>query len=207
MPRESADPYTYPGTSILRNRHGIRDEAALRKFEYEYAKLRTDELRRKPVSGTFDLEHLKAIHVWMFGGVYGWAGKIRTVSISKHGDTFAVPAFIETQARHLSAALAKEHHLKGLDKPQFVERMSGHYAEWNALHPFREGNGRSLREFFGQLAREAGYVLDQTRIEHNAEQWILASQKSFHGDLEPLKQIFVHAIRTAENIQRNTSPP
>jgi len=194
MPHDSNDPYTYPGTQVLRNKPDIRHEAALRKFEYEQATSRTEELHERPIAGKFDLDHLKSIHRHLFQDVYDWAGKARTVSISKDGDMFAVPSFIESQGRRLSAALAEEQHLKGLSKPQFVERMTDHYAEWNALHPFREGNGRSLREFFGQLTREAGYELDQTYIERHKEQWNLASKHSFHGNLEPLKQFFDQAI-------------
>jgi len=197
MPRESSDPYAYPGSHVLRNIPGIRDETALREFEYEQTKTRIQELRERPVSGQFDLDHLKSIHRHLFQDVYDWAGKARTVSISKDGDMFAVPSFIESQGRRLSTALAEEGHLKGLSKPQFVERMTDHYAEWNALHPFREGNGRSLREFFGQLTREAGYELDQTYIECHKQQWNLASKHSFHGNLQPLKQFFGQAIHEA----------
>jgi len=195
MPRNpSSDPYTYPGTHILRNKLGIRDEAVLREFEYEQSASRIEELRENPISGKFDLTHLKKIHQHIFQDVYHWAGVPRTVSISKDGDTFAVPAFVESQARRLGVALNEEHHLRGLEKTQFIERMAHHYTEWNALHPFREGNGRALREFFAQLAREAGYMLDQDQIETDKNQWNQASGQGFHGNLEPLKQIFSQAI-------------
>jgi len=195
MPHDFNDPYTYPGTQILRNKPDIRHEAALRTFEYEQSASRMEELHEHPITGKFDLAHLKNIHRHLFQDVYDWAGKIRTVSISKAGDMFAVPSFIESQGRRLGTALAEERYLKGLSTPQFVERMAHHYTEWNALHPFREGNGRSLREFFRQLAREAGYELDQTYLERHKQQWNLASKQSFHGHLEPLKQIFNKAIQ------------
>jgi len=195
MPHDGNDPYTYPGTQILRNKPGIRYETALRMFEYEQSASRMEELHEHPIAGQFDLDHLKSIHRHLFQDVYDWAGKIRTVSISKTGDMFAVPSFIESQGRRLGTALAEECYLKRLPKPQFVERMTHHYTEWNALHPFREGNGRSLREFFGQLAREAGYELDQTYIERHKQQWNLASKHSFHGHIELLKQIFNKAIQ------------
>jgi len=106
------------------------------------SKLRIEELREKPIAGKFDLEHLKAIHAHVFQDVYEWAGKTRTVNISKNGDAFAQPAFIESAGKQLGAAIAKENNLQGLEKPQFVERLALYYADWNALHPFREGNGR-----------------------------------------------------------------
>lgn len=200
MPREFADPYTYPGTRVLRNIPGIRDDAALRDFEYEQTKLRIEELRENPIPGKFDLEHLKAIHAHVFQDVYEWAGQVRSVNISKNGDAFAQPAFIESAGRQLGAALAKENNLQRLEKPQFVERLAHHYSEWNALHPFREGNGRTTRELIGQLAREAGYDLDQTRIDNSKDQWNDAARRSFHGDLGPVTEILNEAIRPSRAI-------
>lgn len=195
MPREFADPYVYPGTDVLRNKPGLRDSEALRRFEYEQTASRASELQGTPVPGKFDLQHLKAIHKHLFQDVYAWAGEVRTVNISKGGDSFASPAFIESYTGQLAADLAKEHHLKGLDKPQFVERLAHHFSEFNAVHPFREGNGRATREFFAQLSKEAGYELDQTRIRNDAGQWNRASAAAFKGDPQPLKQILEHVVR------------
>lgn len=200
MPREFADPYTYPGTRVLRNIPGIRDDATLRDFEYEQTKLRIEELRENPIPGKFDLEHLKAIHAHVFQDVYEWAGKTRTVNISKNGDAFAQPAFIDGAGRQLGEAIAKENNLQGLEKPQFVERLALYYSDWNALHPFREGNGRTTRELIGQIAREAGYDLDQTRIDNSKDQWNDAARRSFHGDLAPVKEILTEAIRPSRAI-------
>lgn len=200
MPREFADPYSYPGTRVLRNIPGIRDEATLRDFEYEQTKLRIEELRDNPIPGKFDLEHLKAIHKHVFQDVYEWAGQVRTVNISKNGDAFAQPTFIENAGRQLGAAIAKENNLQGLEKPQFVERLALYYSDWNALHPFREGNGRTTRELIGQIAREAGYELDQTRIDNSKDQWNDAARRSFHGDLVPVKEILTEAIRPSRAI-------
>jgi len=200
MPREFADPYSYPGTRVLRNIPGIRDEGTLRDFEYEQTKLRIEELRDNPIPGKFDLEHLKAIHRHVFQDVYEWAGQVRTVNISKNGDSFAQPAFIENVGKQLGAAIAKENNLQGLEKPQFVERLASYYSDWNALHPFREGNGRTTRELIGQIARSAGYELDQTRIDNSKDQWNAAARRSFYGDLGPVKEIFTEAIRPARAI-------
>jgi cell filamentation protein len=53
--------------------------------------------------------------------------------------------------------IAKDKHLVGMEKEQFTDRLTHHFAEINALHPFREGNGRSTRQFVEQLANHAGY--------------------------------------------------
>lgn len=200
MPREFADPYTYPGTRVLRNIPGIRDDATLRDFEYEQTKLRIEELRENPIPGKFDLEHLRAIHSHVFQDVYEWAGKTRTVNISKNGDAFAQPAFIESAGRQIGDAFANENNLQGLEKPRFVERLAMYYSDWNALHPFREGNGRVTRELIGQIARQAGYELDQTRIDNSKDQWNEAARRSFHGDLRPVTEILTEAIRPSRAI-------
>jgi cell filamentation protein len=195
MASDFSDPYSYPGTRVLKNIPGIRDEATLREFEYEQTKLRIEELREKPIPGQFDLAHLKAIHAHVFQDVYEWAGHTRTVNISKNGDRFAQAGLVEGAAQQISRALARENKLQGLEKPQFVDRLAVCYADWNALHPFREGNGRATRELIGQLAREAGYELDQTRIDNDKDQWNDAARRSFHGDVAPVKQILAEAIR------------
>lgn len=195
-----ADPYVSPSTGLLVNKLGIRDEAVLRTFEYEQSALRVVELRDKPIEGRFDLAHLAKVHEHLFQDVYDWAGKMRTVNISKGGTSFARVEFIEGEANKLAAQLQKENGLKGLEKPAFVERLSHYYAEWNALHPFREGNGRSTRELVGQLARQAGYELDQTRIDNDKGQWNEAAKRSFNGDLSGVKQIFAQAVRPSRAI-------
>lgn len=207
MPREFSDPYVYPGTQVLKNKPGIRSEQGLAVYEYEQTAFRIDELREKPIAGRFDLNHLKAIHKHLFQDVYAWAGEVRSVLITKGGSQFAAPAFIEGYAGTLAAALAKENHLKGLEKSAFVDGLARHFSEFNAVHPFREGNGRATREFFGQLARNAAYELNQTQIDQRKAEWNAASARSFGGDLEPLKAIFSDAIRPAKAVSFDVDKP
>jgi cell filamentation protein len=202
----SADPYTYPGTSTLGNRLQIRDPEALKKFEYRRSAHRINQLREQPIQGKFDLEHLKAIHKHIFQDVYEWAGQTRVVNLSKGTSSFARAEFIESEAARLTRDLAKEKHLRGLEKPDFVERLVHYQSELNALHPFREGNGRSTREFMAQLAKEAGYELDQERIDNSKDRWNHASQRSMVGDLSELKAIFSEAIRPSRAIAFEVLP-
>jgi cell filamentation protein len=200
MPREFSDPYVYPGTDVLKNKAGLRNEAAWRKFEHEQSASRAIELKTNPIPGKFDLDHLKAVHKHLFQDVYEWAGEIRTVSINKDAIPFAPPAFIESHTKTLAADLAKENHLEGLHKPRFVERLAHHFTEFNAVHPFREGNGRALREFVGLLARNAGYELDQTRIDNGKDQWNQAAALGRAGNLAPIYAIFAEALRPAKAV-------
>jgi cell filamentation protein len=74
------------------------------------------------------------------------------------------------------AELAAEKHLKGLDAPAFALRAAQYLGELNSIHPFREGNGRTQREFIRQLAAEAGHRINWGRV--GREQMIEASIES-----------------------------
>lgn len=89
---------------------------------------------------------------------------------------------------------------RGVDKPAFVAALADHYANWNALHPFREGNGRATREFIAQIARAAGYELDQTRIDNRGNQWNEAARRSMGGNLRGIEEIFIVAVRPARAV-------
>jgi cell filamentation protein len=125
MPRESNDPYIYPGTRVLKNKAGLRDAESLKQHEYERSKIRIGQLHKNPVPGKFDLAHLQAIHAYIFQDVYEWAGQVRTINIMKGDTAFALAPYIENEARKLSAALLEENHLQGLNKTQFGEGSAG----------------------------------------------------------------------------------
>jgi cell filamentation protein len=187
---QERDPYAYPDLDVLRNRPGIRDAKQLQEFEYRKSTERILELAENPIKGRFDLEHLKAIHKHVFQDVYEWAGQIRTVQISKGASVFAMPGQVESYSKQVFDGLARDKHLKGMDKERFTERLAHHYAEINAVHPFREGNGRSTRVFVDQLAREAGFELDYSKVD--AQRWNEAARHSFAGNLGPAKEVFAH---------------
>jgi cell filamentation protein len=87
-------------------------------------------------------------------------------------------------ARTVFGELADEKHLCGLPRERFVDRFTHYYAEINAIHPFREGNGRTQRAFFHQLARGAGWPVDWSTIEARTN--VDASVASLRGDNRPL---------------------
>ena len=171
----------YPGTDVLRNKFDIRDFAAARAAEYKFASVREIELRFNPIKGHFDFDHLKAIHKHIFQDVYDWAGQLRDIDFAKRSkDTGLVSRFIPTIVMDLKVEdfnkfMAENKQLKGLTKPEFVKAITEVQTRLNELHPFREGNGRSTRAFLSQLANEAGYHLDLTKIDK--ERWNLASAK------------------------------
>lgn len=178
------DPYTDPATGVLHNRLGITDYARLREAEAALTKVAIVRLALEAVPGHYDLAHLQAFHRRIFGKIYPWAGEIRTVAIAKT-DLFCLPQYIASYAADVFGGLAEEKHLRGLARAAFVDRLTHYYAEVNAVHPFREGNGRSQRAFFGQLAREAGWPLDWSTLD--AERNTAASVAALRGDNAPLR--------------------
>ncbi|KUM35512.1 hypothetical protein AR689_15955 [Arthrobacter sp. EpRS71] len=80
------DPYCYPGTSVLKNRQDLREPQGALEIEREYSLLRRRELEVKPVQGNFGLDHLQEIHRRLYQDVWDWAGRLRTVEITK-GDS------------------------------------------------------------------------------------------------------------------------
>ncbi len=174
------DPYVYPGTDTLRNRLGVREATELAEREAALSSIRIAQLDRRFIPGDYDLAHLQAIHSYIFGEVYPWAGELRTVRIAKGGDLFALPEHIGPYLTTLFADLARDDRLQGLEREQFVERLTHYYAEINAVHPFREGNGRTQRAFLGQIAKAAGHPVAWVHL--NAERNVLAVRESHRGD-------------------------
>lgn len=180
----TVDAYTDPETGVLKNRLGIKDEKALDRAEAAVFMARSLELAREPIKGNFDLNHLKAIHSKQFGDVYEWAGQLRTVDISKGETRFAHYGQIEREADKLTSQLAREKHLSGLAPEDFSKRAAHYMGEMNVLHPFRDGNGRALREFVGQLAHQNGYEIKWQNIER--ADMTKASIEAYHGSSDRL---------------------
>lgn len=182
--RSGPDPYTDPRTGILRNKVGATDQATLDAREVEFTTARAFELTLRPEPGGFDLVHLQRIHARLFGDVYDWAGALRTVDVSKGTSMFARHGLLEPAAADVFGRLARERHLRVLDRDAFAERAAEYLGDVNALHPFRDGNGRAQRAFFGQLAREAGYRLAWEGMTREA--MTAASIEAMRGEHRPM---------------------
>jgi cell filamentation protein len=182
-----ADPYVYPGTAVLRNLAEVRDAPALSHLEAQASTLRLAQLAALRLEGVYDLQHLQAFHRFVFQDVYPWAGELRSVPLAKPGSMFALPEHIESYATDVLSQLATEQHLQGLERERFAERLTHYYAEINAVHPFREGNGRAQRAFMRQLALDAGHTLAWELL--SAQMLVHAAQCSFRGDNNPLRDV------------------
>lgn len=182
----SDDPYVYPGTDVLRNIPGIRDGDELERFEARLTFLRGLQLAFEPIPGAYDLDHLRAFHRYLFAELYEWAGELRTVVLAKT-DLFCLPEHIESYGAEIFGKLAEEGRLRGLDRDRFIDRLAHYLGDVNALHPFRDGNGRAQRAFFTQLAADAGYRLDWQLIDPQVN--TDASIAAMQGDEMPMRSL------------------
>jgi cell filamentation protein len=185
------DPYVYPGTSVLRNRFGEPDAGELARREAAATTVRIAELTERPIPGDYDLSHLQAFQRHIFGDVYEWAGGIRTVAIAK-GDLFALPEHIEPYLADVLCQLPAERHLRGLGRDAFLDRLTHYLAEINSVHPFREGNGRTQRAFLEQLASDAAYHIDWTRLD--AARNIEACEAAHRGHEQPMREMLAELV-------------
>lgn len=119
--------------------------------------------------------------------MYDWAGELRTIDISKGGNRFAHYAHLENAAAPIFQQLAKENHLTGLGPDAFSDRAAYYLGELNALHPFREGNGRAQREFISHLAQANGYYVAWENV--SQADMLTAAIQSFSGSTSGLKKL------------------
>jgi cell filamentation protein len=176
------DPLCYPGTYVLRNKLDIHDQDELDEFE----QLMFDSRAREELpAGNLDFEHYKALHCHFFQDVYDWAGHIRTIRTGKGDNWFCYPEYIEAEAGRAFGGLAERNYLADdTDKDAFAAGAAWFLSEINAVHPFREGNGRIQLVFLTMLARNAGHRLNERKL--RPAPFLEAMILSFSGELTPL---------------------
>ena len=173
----TTDPYCYTGTSVLKNIPDLHTQTGLDAFEAVSTMQRADE----PLpSGRFSVRHYRAIHHHLFQDVYAWAGKFRTVRMGKDGSAFCYPEHIARETTALFSGLKQKRCMRGLARDRFALEAADFLSTLNAIHPFREGNGRTQTIFVTLLADQAGHPLDLERLEPDA--FLSAMVESFRGD-------------------------
>ena len=168
----------------LENKLGIKSSAELAREEERISKKKAVELfengmLEKLEAGKF--QTLCEIHKYLFDDTYDFAGKIRTVNLSKGNFRFAPLMYLETA-------------IKNVDKmPQNTfDEIVEKYVEMNIVHPFREGNGRSMRIWLDMmLKKQIGQVVDWSKIEK--EDYLMAMERSPIKDIE-IKYILKAAL-------------
>ena len=187
--------YFLPGTDVLRNRVGATTADELAAAENDLVEIRVAELRDDPtpVPRTYDLAHLQTLHRYLFQDVFEWAGDLRTVGIEKAGESFVPPSGIARPVAHVADEIVRTGRLRRLADDRLPEVVAYLYDYVNFAHPFREGNGRTQREFFDQLLSEAGRglawnLIDKTELHHGCH------VARADGDLDPLRTLFARIV-------------
>ena len=189
MSHDFVDPYLDPETGVLRNLVGAKTYEDLNRAEAEFVASRTGRfLEGALFSPSGSLEDLCCIHKVLFQDIYDWAGQVRTIEIRKNmeGSEFFLPSVnIVTGIAWSQAELQKDHLLMGFDRPEFIERLSYHYDNYNFVHPFREGNGRTQRLLWTLICHNAGFDLDWRLVsgEENDEASRLAAEELDYSGL------------------------
>jgi cell filamentation protein len=183
----------YEGTSCLINKLGIKDDKKLKEFEAAVTLAKASDLETQPISDAFDVEHYKAIHKFLFEDIYDWAGKYRTINMSKKGTSFAQADKIPALMNACFKKLKDNNSFRNNSFDEFVENMVDFYQVTNMIHPFREGNGRTQRIFIAQLIRYNGYDISFADVD--SDDLMIATIQAANGVKDNLIRIFSDSIK------------
>ncbi|ENQ8650431.1 Fic family protein [Vibrio fluvialis] len=184
------DKYCYQGTDVLINKLNIRDADLLAEAETAFTTQRYLEYSSEVTDlNQLDFNHFKSLHYHLFQDLYKWAGQIREIDISKGNTRFCNISRIEPEAEKLFRSIPE---LVNQPQTSLIPALADLFCEINLLHPFREGNGRTLRFFFEELVFLLGYDIHWPRIPQ--QDWIEANIAGVGLNLTPLIDIFEAAI-------------
>lgn len=142
----------------------------------------------------FDLPLLFKIHSYFLGTLYGWAGKIRTVDISKNGVLFTSAQYIKTALKEFEKVLQANTIQSKDTKQKIAEKMAIIHCEFNAIHPFREGNGRTIRLFLDLMTFRHGYLfIDYAKS--SQKNYIKACVAGMRKEYKPMTKIIYRGLK------------
>lgn len=190
-----ADPYLDPETGVLSNLLGARDELTLAVAEGRLTYHQEMRVHGEPELVPGDLDVAQAVHRWLFGAVYAWAGELRTVQISKDDSTFALPEHLHSAADEVFKRLSADGFLRGRGAAEFAAGAARLLGDLNALHPFRDGNGRTQRAFLQIVADRAGWQVAWASV--SAEEMLSASKRAM-VDVDAFAPLVSRIVALAE---------
>jgi cell filamentation protein len=179
-------------TGVLHNLGGITDHNALVFAETAATTKRANELRMKPISIS-DSGALFTIHSHLFQDIYSWAGKRRTVEISKGGKPFFPLSHFHSALQFIDNLLVEYKNIPKEDKEKLSRKLAEILDSVNYLHPFREGNGRTQREFLRLLALEKGWILN-LNPPNNTYVYEKYMSGTINGDVEELTKLIFECL-------------
>ncbi len=192
----SMDPLSdgcYENTSILINKFNIRDAEKLAAVEQNITSALIAQAFISIPFENVDFSFYKNLHKYVFSDIYEWAGKVRSVNMSKKGTNFCSADKIEERGNAIFDRLKKSGYLSKYKGKKFIREFTELYCSLNLLHPFREGNGRTKRLFLSMLIKNLGKNLDFFEIDPDF--LMIATIKSVSGDVFMLRRIFDEHIK------------
>ena len=152
--------YCYPDSDVLKNKLNLRNKEELKRAEEEFTAVKQLVLLQAPLKGRFTKTHLLRIHRFLFEDIYPFSGHLRREQISKGDTLFYPPAMIDRELRRVFDELHTSGLLSEQDRERQIQHLSHVMAELNIIHPFREGNGRAIRELIRCMALKYGLYLN-----------------------------------------------
>lgn len=182
---------------LLNNLANIEDEKILLVFESLKVSKRIEELIDKPIK-IKDSDSLLKIHYFLFQDVYEWAGQVRVVNISKDGKPFFNKERFHIAFKYLDTLISEYRKIRKTNKAELAKKLAVILENINYLHPFREGNGRTQREFLRILALEKGLHINLNPPD-NKNVYERYMQGTINSDIEKLTELIL------ELIEKNTA--
>lgn len=178
--------YTYKGTDVLKNKLNIQDEELLKEYETRIVAFKIATISSANLPKEYTPKRLKYIHKYLFEDVFSFAGEYRTENITKENFRFSEFEYIEENINRIFSSINIEE-MKKMPFVKFVEKISYIMTELNVLHPFREGNGRTIRELVREICFDCGYVIDWYEINH--DDILKAAKKAVLDETEQIKML------------------
>lgn len=186
--------YTDPKSGILRNLLDIADNDVLLFVESGVVTKRLRELYLKPIK-IKGIESLFEIHRYLFQDIYIWAGKKRIVEISKDDKPFFPTSHFDNAFRYIDQLISEYKRIRKDNKDLLASKLAEILDNINYLHPFREGNGRTQREFLRLLALEKGLILNLNPPD-NENVYERYMKGTIESDLSTLTELILELIDT-----------
>jgi cell filamentation protein len=186
--------------TVLVNRLGVTEREPLQLAEEDalvqaYERLIGEVRVDTPLTNKL----VQDVHSAVYGGIYAWAGKWRTVNISKPGITWPPAAFLARSMDEFEKQVLSNTSLSMLsDDDDFCSAVAEIQGEFLVVHPFREGNARTIKLVTDLLALQTGRPLlayDQSNL--GRERYILAASEAFRKNYAPMNQLIQAALEYA----------
>lgn len=181
---------------VLKNKLNIKDQKSLDDAEtlllsdaYSYF---FNQIEQEGLE--FSLSFLFEIHQYFLGPLYTWAGKVRRINISKDDVLFASAEYLEQALKEFEDLFKKGIPMKKDSKAAIVRKLAFIHNELNVLHPFREGNGRTIRLFLDLMAAQVGYnLIEWDEVSH--EKYIEACKLGMLSEHVAMEKIIGKGLR------------